>query len=92
MCLSLGDIDESVVTVESLEIVPEGSTEEEEEEEEEEAAAIEADDESERNVCCDNNQIVLTKILEMSGFKQNRKNMRVVYKRGDSPIAKSKTF
>ena len=34
-----------------------------------------ADDESERNVCCDNNQIVLTKILEMSGFKQNRKNM-----------------
>ena len=54
MCLSLGDIDESVVRVESLEIVPEGSTEEEEEEEEEEAAAIEADDESERNVCCDN--------------------------------------
>ena len=74
MCLSLGDIDESVVRVESLEIVPEGSTEEEEEEEEE-AAAVEADDESERNVCCDNNQIGLTKILQMSGFKQNRKNM-----------------
>ena len=62
-----------MIRVESLEIVPEGSTEEEEEEEE--AAAVEADDESERNVCCDNNQIVLTKILEMSGFKQNRKNM-----------------
>ena len=59
LCLSLGDIDESVIRVESLEIVPEGSTEEEEEEEEE-AAAVEADDESERNVCFDNNPIVLT--------------------------------